>query len=61
MLKGIHRIHRVIQKSVVRRVLEPQQPMVTKFSSVQRQKVSSRMCSVQWYRLKMELMTKLFH
>lgn len=48
MLKGIHRIHRVIQKSVVRRVLEPQQPMVTtKFSSVQRQKVSSRMCSVQ--------------
>lgn len=62
MLMGTHRIHRVTQKSVVGRVLDPQQPVVTtKFPSVQRRKVSSRMCSVQCYRLKMELMTKLFH
>ena len=62
MLMGTHRIDRATQKSVVGRILDPQQPMVTiKFSSGQGQKMFSQMCSIQSYRLKTELMTKLFH
>lgn len=62
MLTGARRVHGATQESVLGRVWDPQQWMVTtKFSSVQVTKdVLPNVC-IQCYRLKKELMTKLLH